>query len=67
MGTKHTPSRIPRDKTVPVRFTEPAVDKIDEHRGSWTKSEYIRRATERAIKEGLRGPAPLPEPEEVRW
>lgn len=67
MGTEHTPSRTPRAKIVPVRYTEPAVDLVDKHRGTWTRSEYIRRATERAIREGLKGPAPLPEPEVIKW
>lgn len=44
-----------------VRFTKAGVDKIDEMRGAWTRSEYIRRAVARAAKEGLKGP------EQVDW
>ena len=48
-------------KTVPVRFTPPGVAKLDEMRGSWSRSEYIRQAVALAAKQGMKGP------EKVKW
>lgn len=50
-----------REKVVQVRFTEEGVATLDKIRGSWTRSEYIRRALAYAAKNGMRGP------EEQQW
>lgn len=47
-----------RDVMVPLRLTKPGAKKLDELRGGWTRSEYIRRAISFAAKAGLRGPIP---------
>lgn len=44
-----------------VRLAKTGLDKIDEARGTWSRSEYIRRALAKALREGLKGP------EEVSW
>jgi hypothetical protein len=48
-------------KPVVVRFSAAGVDKVDELRGAWTRSEYIRRAVAYAAKNGMKGPR------EVNW
>jgi hypothetical protein len=62
MGTPHAGTT--RTSTVPVRFTEEGVARIDEMRGSWTRSEYVRRAVAQAVKQNKRGPD---EPAHEEW
>ena len=57
----------PRDTTVAVRFTENGVAKVDEMRGAWSRSEYIRQAVAFAVKHGKVGPEPVQKQDEIRW
>lgn len=46
---------------VHIRLAKRGLDRIDEMRGSWSRSEYIRQALAYAMKHNLKGP------EEVTW
>lgn len=48
--------RLPKDQTVRVRTTDAGVQAIDDRRGSWSRSEYVRQALTMAMKANLRGP-----------
>lgn len=50
-----------REKIVNVRFTDAGIESLDKFRGTWTRSEYIRRALAYAVKNGMTGP------EEPQW
>lgn len=50
-----------REKIVNVRFTDAGLKTLDKFRGSWSRSEYIRRALAYAAKDGMKGP------EEPQW
>jgi hypothetical protein len=46
----------PRHVIYTVRLTSEGLAALDERRGGWTRSEYVRRALALAIKANLRGP-----------
>jgi len=48
--------RFPKDVTLRTRTTGAGVEAIDERRGAWSRSEYVRQALVLAMKHGLRGP-----------
>ena len=52
---------VAREKIVGIRFAPGGLDKVDELRGAWSRSEYIRAAVAYAVRNGLRGP------EKVKW
>lgn len=39
-----------------VRMTEAGAELIDERKGTWSRSEWVRQAIALAVKQGLRGP-----------
>lgn len=43
-------------KVINLRLSESGIAKLDEVRGSWSRSEYIRQAIKYAIEENKRGP-----------
>jgi metal-responsive CopG/Arc/MetJ family transcriptional regulator len=51
MGRKPDGS-VARNETLAVRLTEAGLAKIDEARGSWSRSEFIRRAVAHYIQHG---------------
>ena len=54
MGTPHASQA--RAHQVNMRLTAEGLTKIDQLRGGWSRSEYVRRAIALAAKEGLEGP-----------
>lgn len=50
------PSDNAKRHVMPFRIAQPGLDAIDEARGAWSRSEYIRRAVAKAIREGMKGP-----------
>ena len=50
-----------RGETIHVRLSDSGLAALDEFRGSWTRSHYIRQALAYAVKNGMKGP------EEVEW
>lgn len=45
-----------REERIALRLSSAGLALIDDKRGAWTRSEYVRRAVMLAIKENLRGP-----------
>lgn len=39
-----------------LRLSPQGVERVDELRGSWSRSEYMRRAIAAAVKNGMAGP-----------
>lgn len=57
MGRKPDGSQ-PRAEMIAFRIGESGLAKVDEHRGAWSRSEFIRQALAYAVKKGLKGPEP---------
>lgn len=49
----------PERQMMHVRLSKSGLHKIDEKRGSWSRSEYLRQALALAMKQGLKGPEPI--------
>lgn len=46
-----------RRKRISLFMSTKGLRAIDANKGAWTRSEYIRQALNRAIKQGFTGPA----------
>jgi hypothetical protein len=56
--TESTPEGRRRDVYVPVWLSQLGANTLDEKRGTWSRSEYIRQALNKAVTSGLQGPKP---------
>jgi hypothetical protein len=54
--TDEEPSGRKRDHYLPLWVTEQGFEAIEERRGTWSRSEYVRQALSLAFREKLRGP-----------
>lgn len=45
-----------RDHVLQVRITSDGLAAIDERRGQWSRSEFVREALKLAMRKGLNGP-----------
>lgn len=46
-----------REQVLQVRISDEGLAAIDQARGSWTRSEFVRASLSESVKRGLRGPA----------
>jgi len=56
--TEEPPGGRKRDQYVPVWLSQQGAAVLDEKRGTWSRSEYIRQALNKAVTSGLQGPKP---------